>query len=76
MFQHAGTEKSVFPLPEPQDLFQAAQVKFEDITKDVRKLKRDLAGRSVFILINSLCMLKACDMLHLLSLDHFSFIAV
>uniref|UniRef100_A0A3B4WQG7 Formin 1 n=1 Tax=Seriola lalandi dorsalis TaxID=1841481 RepID=A0A3B4WQG7_SERLL len=44
MFQHAGTEKSVFPLPEPQDLFQAAQVKFEDITKDIRKLKRDLTA--------------------------------
>uniref|UniRef100_A0A3B4WZW1 Formin 1 n=1 Tax=Seriola lalandi dorsalis TaxID=1841481 RepID=A0A3B4WZW1_SERLL len=42
--EHAGTEKSVFPLPEPQDLFQAAQVKFEDITKDIRKLKRDLTA--------------------------------
>ncbi|CAL8300021.1 unnamed protein product [Boreogadus saida] len=40
--EHAGTDKSVFPLPEPQDFFQAAQVKFEDITKDARKLKREL----------------------------------
>ncbi|XP_060118277.1 formin-1 [Heteronotia binoei] len=38
----AGTDKSVFPLPEPQDLFQASQVKFEDLIKDLRKLKRDL----------------------------------
>ena len=44
--QHAGTEKSMFPLPDPQDFFQAAQVKFEDITKDIRKLKRDLTGRT------------------------------
>ncbi|XP_072221865.1 formin-like isoform X2 [Leuresthes tenuis] len=40
--KHAGTEKSVFPLPESQDFFQAAQVKFDDLTKDIRKLKRDL----------------------------------
>lgn len=45
MFQHAGTEKSVFPLPDPQDFFQAAQVKFDDLIKDTRKLKRDLTGR-------------------------------
>lgn len=46
LFQHAGTEKSVFPLPEPQDFFQASQVKFEDLTKDMRKLKKDLTGRT------------------------------
>ncbi|XDB54552.1 hypothetical protein AB1E18_008019 [Capra hircus] len=40
--QEAGTEKSVFPLPEPQDFFLASQVKFEDLTKDLRKLKRQL----------------------------------
>ncbi|XP_039197546.1 formin-1 isoform X2 [Crotalus tigris] len=40
----AGTEKSIFPLPEPQDFFQASQVKFEDLIKDLRKLKRDLEG--------------------------------
>lgn len=45
-FQHAGTDKSVFPMPEPQDFFQAAQVKFDDLTKDIRKLKRDLTGRT------------------------------
>nr|XP_008172879.1 formin-1 isoform X3 [Chrysemys picta bellii] len=38
----AGTDKSIFPLPEPQDFFQASQVKFEDLVKDLRKLKRDL----------------------------------
>ncbi|XP_074921588.1 formin-like isoform X2 [Chelonoidis abingdonii] len=38
----AGTDKSIFPLPEPQDFFQASQVKFEDLIKDLRKLKRDL----------------------------------
>ncbi|XP_056152023.1 formin-1-like [Lampris incognitus] len=42
--QHAGTDKSLFPLPEPQDFFLAAQVKFEDLTKDIRKLKRDLTA--------------------------------
>ncbi|CAB1434134.1 unnamed protein product [Pleuronectes platessa] len=40
--KNAGTDKSVFPLSEPQDCLQAAQVKFEDITKDLRKLKREL----------------------------------
>lgn len=42
--KNAGTEKSVFPMPEPQDFFQAGQVKFEDLTKDIRKLKRDLTA--------------------------------
>ncbi|XP_034164195.1 formin-1 isoform X2 [Pangasianodon hypophthalmus] len=40
----AGTDKSIFPLPEPQDFFLAAQVKFDDILKDMRKLKRDLTA--------------------------------
>ncbi|EDL27852.1 formin 1, isoform CRA_a [Mus musculus] len=40
--QEAGTDKSVFPLPEPQDFFLASQVKFEDLLKDLRKLKRQL----------------------------------
>ncbi|KAM5338096.1 formin-1 isoform 3-T3 [Glossophaga mutica] len=40
--QEAGTEKSVFPLPEPQDFFLASQVKFEDLIKDLRKLKKQL----------------------------------
>ncbi|XP_061098613.1 formin-like [Conger conger] len=42
--KNPGTEKSVFPLPEPQDLFLAAQVKFEDLSRDLRKLQRELAG--------------------------------
>ncbi|XP_053330587.1 formin-1 isoform X2 [Spea bombifrons] len=40
--QDAGTDKSVFPLPEQQDLFLASQTKFEDVEKDLRKLKKDL----------------------------------
>lgn len=47
--QDAGTDKSVFPLPEPQDFFLAAQVKFEDLFKDIRKLKRDLTGTDTFV---------------------------
>ncbi|XP_051954469.1 formin-like [Xyrauchen texanus] len=41
--ENAGTEKSIFPLPEPQDVFLASQIKFEDLSKDLRKLSRDLA---------------------------------
>ncbi|KAG8449574.1 hypothetical protein GDO86_016285 [Hymenochirus boettgeri] len=40
--QDAGTDKSVFPLPETQDLFLASQVKFEDLDKDLRKLRKDI----------------------------------
>uniref|UniRef100_A0A8C1SSD6 Formin 1 n=1 Tax=Cyprinus carpio TaxID=7962 RepID=A0A8C1SSD6_CYPCA len=47
MDENAGTEKSVFPLPEPQDLFHAAQVKFEDLAKDLRKLKKELTGMNL-----------------------------
>ncbi|KAL0963138.1 hypothetical protein UPYG_G00350220 [Umbra pygmaea] len=40
--ENAGTDRSVFPLPDPQQVFQAAQVKFEDVNKDLRQLRRDL----------------------------------
>ncbi|KAJ0060977.1 hypothetical protein NL108_003323, partial [Boleophthalmus pectinirostris] len=40
--KNAGTDNSVFPLPEPQDVFLAAQVKFEELHKDLRQLARDL----------------------------------
>ncbi|XP_064195741.1 formin-like isoform X1 [Anguilla rostrata] len=42
--KNTGTERGAFPLPEPEDLSLAAQVKFEDLSKDLRKLQRDLAG--------------------------------
>uniref|UniRef100_A0A8B9DYE3 Formin-2 n=1 Tax=Anser cygnoides TaxID=8845 RepID=A0A8B9DYE3_ANSCY len=40
--EDAGKEQCIFPLPEPQDLFQASQMKFEDFQKDLRKMKKDL----------------------------------
>ncbi|KAM4770987.1 formin-2-like [Rhinophrynus dorsalis] len=40
--ENAGKEECVFALPEPQDLFQASQMKFEDFQKDLRKIKKDL----------------------------------
>lgn len=44
----------MFPLPEPQDFFQASQVKFEDLIKDLRKLKRDLEGKlELYTVLNS-----------------------
>lgn len=43
--QNAGTDMSMFPLPEPQDVFLAAQVKFDDLNKDIRQLGRDLTSR-------------------------------
>ncbi|KAL6486431.1 hypothetical protein MHYP_G00058230 [Metynnis hypsauchen] len=43
--ENAGTETCIFPLPEPQDVFLAAQVKFEDLSKELRKLGKDLAER-------------------------------
>ncbi|KAM8810218.1 formin-2 [Eudromia elegans] len=40
--EDAGKEQCSFPLPEPQDLFQASQMKFEDFQKELRKMKKDL----------------------------------
>ncbi|XP_035256943.1 formin [Anguilla anguilla] len=40
--EDAGKETCVYPLPEPQDLFQASQMKFEDFQKDLRRLRKDL----------------------------------
>ncbi|XP_052495483.1 formin-2 [Budorcas taxicolor] len=45
--EDAGKEQCMFPLPEPQDLFQASQMKFEDFQKDLRKLKKDLRACEV-----------------------------
>uniref|UniRef100_H2MVU5 FH2 domain-containing protein n=1 Tax=Oryzias latipes TaxID=8090 RepID=H2MVU5_ORYLA len=36
----------VFPLPEPHDLFQASQMKFEDFQKDLTRHRRDLRACS------------------------------
>ncbi|XP_068199214.1 formin isoform X3 [Antennarius striatus] len=41
--QNAGTDKSTFPLPEPQDVFLAAQVKFDDLARDLKQLGSDLS---------------------------------
>lgn len=47
IYQDAGRETCVYPLPEPQDLFQASQMKFEDFERDLRKLKKDLNGTAI-----------------------------
>ncbi|OCT80102.1 formin-2 [Xenopus laevis] len=39
--ENAGKEECLFTLPEPQDLFQASQMKFEDFQKDLRKTRKD-----------------------------------
>ncbi len=44
LYQDAGKETCVYPLPEPQDLFLASQMKFDDFQKDLRKLRKDLNG--------------------------------
>lgn len=44
--QNAGTDKSVFPLPEPQDVFLAAQVRFDELNRDLRQFGRDLTSTS------------------------------
>ncbi|KAM9716138.1 LOW QUALITY PROTEIN: formin-2 [Menidia menidia] len=40
--EDAGKESCVYPLPEPHDLFQASQLKFEDFQKDLMRLQKDL----------------------------------
>ncbi|TRZ04496.1 hypothetical protein DNTS_027559 [Danionella cerebrum] len=54
--EDAGRESCVFPLPEPQDLFQASQIKFEDLNKDLLRLRKDLRGQSL-----TLQKVKACS---------------
>lgn len=49
-YQDAGKETCVYPLPEPQDLFQASQMKFEDFQRDLRKLRKDLTGTVITLL--------------------------
>lgn len=53
-YQDAGKETCVYPLPEPQDLFQASQMKFEDFQRDLRKLRKDLNGTVITLLQNTL----------------------
>ncbi|KAJ8013648.1 hypothetical protein DPEC_G00031990 [Dallia pectoralis] len=40
--EDAGRESCHYPLPEPQDLFQASQMKFEDFQKDLTRLRKDI----------------------------------
>nr|XP_057917740.1 formin-2 [Doryrhamphus excisus] len=40
--EDAGKETCVYPLPEPHDLFQTSQMKFEDFQKDLTRLRKDL----------------------------------
>uniref|UniRef100_A0A4W3HZY9 FH2 domain-containing protein n=1 Tax=Callorhinchus milii TaxID=7868 RepID=A0A4W3HZY9_CALMI len=51
--QDAGTDKSVYPLIEPQTFLLASQVKFEDLTKELRRLKRDLEALPSRDLLNA-----------------------
>ncbi|KAL2083647.1 hypothetical protein ACEWY4_021420 [Coilia grayii] len=43
--EDAGKDTCVYPLPEPQELFQASQMKFEDFQRDLRKLRKDLNAK-------------------------------
>ncbi|XP_047677087.1 formin-2 [Tachysurus fulvidraco] len=40
--ENAGQDTCVYPLPEPQDFFQASQMKFDDFRRDLCKLRKDL----------------------------------
>lgn len=43
--QNAGKETCAYPLPEPHDLFQASQMRFEDFQKDLVRLRKDIKGK-------------------------------
>lgn len=43
--QNAGKETCVYPLPEPHDLFQASQMRFEDFQRDLVRLRKDIKGK-------------------------------
>uniref|UniRef100_UPI00358E1AC1 formin-1-like n=1 Tax=Myxine glutinosa TaxID=7769 RepID=UPI00358E1AC1 len=50
-------EQGLFPLPEPQDLVQASHLHFDDLTRDLRRLCRDLKAcenESIKVCKNSL----------------------
>uniref|UniRef100_A0A3P8UPB7 FH2 domain-containing protein n=1 Tax=Cynoglossus semilaevis TaxID=244447 RepID=A0A3P8UPB7_CYNSE len=42
LYRTLRQETSVFPLPEPHDVFQASQMKFDDFQKDLNRLRKDL----------------------------------
>uniref|UniRef100_A0A8C4VG30 Formin-2 n=1 Tax=Falco tinnunculus TaxID=100819 RepID=A0A8C4VG30_FALTI len=62
--EDAGKEQCIFPLPDPQDLFQASQMKFEDFQKDLRKMKKDLRGIEPRLKLAN--MLSTCSCYHYL----------
>ncbi|KAI5103532.1 formin-2-like isoform X1, partial [Silurus meridionalis] len=57
--EDAGRETCVYPLPEPHDLFQASQMKFEDFTKDLLKLRKDL--RACTAEVEKVCKVSSDD---------------
>ncbi|KAM9435297.1 formin [Clarias gariepinus] len=60
--QNVGTENCVFPLPEPQDVFLASQVKFEDLSKELRKLSKDVEGCEKDV--QSVCLTSSQEYIH------------
>nr|XP_061807641.1 formin-2-like [Nerophis lumbriciformis] len=55
--EDAGKETCVYPLPEPHELFQTSQMKFDDFQKDLTRLRKDL--RSCTSEVEKVC--KASD---------------
>ncbi|XP_077482147.1 formin-2 isoform X2 [Stigmatopora argus] len=55
--EDAGKETCIYPLPEPHELFQTSQMKFEDFQKDLTRLRKDL--RSCTLEVERVC--KASD---------------
>ena len=42
--QNAGTDKVKYPLPDPSDLTQGCQVCFDELDKELRRIKKDFEG--------------------------------
>lgn len=47
-YDNAGTEKAILPLPDSSDISQGMQVNFDDIDKELKRIKKDFDGNSGF----------------------------
>lgn len=49
-YDNAGTEKAMLPLPDPSDISQGMLVNFDDINKEIKRIRKDFDGELYIVL--------------------------
>ena len=69
-YDYAGTEKAMLPLPDPSDISQGMLVNFDDINKEIKRIRKDFDGELYIVLQPKLIKL------HFFLNRHFAYISL